>query len=61
VENIIAAFTVRVVLDGDETKTQLVVHRNVVKETSPKPMSPTGLTDYLNIVTLVLNAFRKEV
>jgi hypothetical protein len=58
-ETIMAAFTVRVVLDGGETKTQLVVQGKTVRETSPKPVSLLGNTDYQNIFTLVLNAFQK--
>jgi len=59
-ENTMAEFTVRVIREGDETKTQLVVNGVSVRETSPKPVSLTGNTDYQNIFTLVLNAFHKE-
>lgn len=59
-ENIMAEFTVRVVRDGNETKTQLVVQGKTVRETSPKPLSLLGNDDYQNIFTLVLNAFKKE-
>ncbi|MCJ7791824.1 MAG: hypothetical protein MUP49_05410 [Dehalococcoidia bacterium] len=55
-----AEFTVRVVREEDETKTQLVVNGIPVRETLPKPLSLTGNNDYQNIFTLVLNAFHKE-
>ena len=58
-ENTMAEFTVRVIREGDETKTQLVVNGVSVRETSPKPVSLTGNEDYQNIFTLVLNAFQK--
>ena len=54
-----AEFTVRVIKDGDEAKTQLVVHGVPVRETLPKPVSLTGNEDYQNIFILVLNAFQK--
>ncbi len=59
-QSTMAEFTVRVIRDGDETKTQLVVNGEVVRETLPKPVSLTGNTDYQDIFTLVLNAFHKE-
>ena len=52
-----AEFTVRVIREGNEAKTQLVIHDKVVRETTPKPVSLTGNEDYQNIFTLVLNAF----
>ena len=59
-ENTMAEFTVRVVREEDETKTQLVVNGIPIRETLPKPLSLTGNNDYQNIFTLVLNAFHKE-
>jgi len=59
-QSTMAEFTVRVIREGDETKTQLVVNGVPVRETLPKPISPTGNNDYQNIFTLVLNAFHKE-
>ena len=59
-QSTMAEFTVRVIREGDETKTQLVVNGVSVRETLPKPLSITGNNDYQNIFTLVLNAFRKE-
>jgi hypothetical protein len=59
-ENTMAEFTVRVVREEDETKTQLVVNGIPIRETLPKPISLTGNEDYQNIFTLVLNAFHKE-
>jgi hypothetical protein len=59
-ESTMAEFTVRVIREGDETKTQLLVHGVPVRETLPKPISLTGNEDYQNIFTLVLNAFHKE-
>ena len=59
-QSTMAEFTVRVIREGDETKTQLVVNGVSVRETLPKPISLTGNNDYQNIFTLVLNAFHKE-
>ena len=59
-QSTMAEFTVRVIREGDETKTQLVVNGVSVRETLPKPLSITGNNDYQNIFTLVLNAFHKE-
>ncbi len=59
-QSTMAEFTVRVIREGDETKTQLVVNGAPVRETSPKPISLTGNNDYQNIFDLVLNAFHKE-
>ena len=59
-ENTMAEFTVRVVREEDETKTQLVVNGIPIRETLPKPLSLMGNNDYQNIFTLVLNAFHKE-
>ena len=58
-EGTMAEFTVRVVRENDEAKTQLIVHGIPMRETLPKPISLTGNEDYLNIFTLVLNAFQK--
>ena len=58
-ENTMAEFTVRVVREEDETKTQLVVNGIPIRETLPKPISLTGNEDYQNIFTLVLNVFQK--
>ena len=58
-ENTMAEFTVRVVREEDETKTQLVVNGISIREALPKPISLTGNEDYQNIFTLVLNAFQK--
>ena len=58
-ENTMAEFTVRVVREEDETKTQLVVNGIPIREALPKPISLTGNEDYQNIFTLVLNAFQK--
>ncbi len=59
-EHTMAEFTVRVVRDDDETKTQLVIHDIPVRETEPKPISLLGNEDYQNIFTLVLNAFHTD-
>jgi hypothetical protein len=59
-QSTMAEFTVRVIREGDETRTQLLVHGVPVRETLPKPLSLTGNNDYQNIFTLVLNAFHKE-
>ena len=59
-ESTMAEFTVRVVRENDEAKTQLIVHGIPVRETLPKPVSLTGNDDYQNIFTLVLKAFKKE-
>ncbi len=58
-ESTMAKFTVRVVRENDETRTQLIVNNIPVRETLPKPVSLTGNEDYQNIFTLVLNAFPK--
>jgi len=59
-QSTMAEFTVRVIREGDETRTQLVVNGVSVRETLPKPISLTGNDDYQNIFTLVLNAFHEE-
>ena len=58
-ESTMAEFTIRVVRENDETKTQLIVNGIPVRETLPKPVSLTGNEDYQKIFTLVLNAFQK--
>lgn len=57
--NTMAEFKVRVIREGNEAKTQMVIHDMPVRETEPKPISLTGNGDYQNIFTLVLNYFRK--
>ena len=56
-----AEFTVRVIREEDETKTQLIINGVPVRETLPKPVSSTGNDDYQSIFTLVLNAFHKAL
>ena len=60
-ESTMAEFTIRVVRENDEAKTQLIVNGIPVRETLPKPVSLTGNEDYQNIFNLVLKSFAKEV